>query len=109
MDNLFTLLEVYLKVEWVYEGRVEAPNSRRVEEQLIPPPKEKMEVLLDLAMRGNMRGIREQAEQIAQLDEKYLPFASKLEESARNYEEKAILSLLKELMQGEASKHKEYS
>jgi len=55
VDRLFTLLETYLEVEWVYEEETEEQKSRRAEEQksgkeeegLIPPPPDEMKVLLD--------------------------------------------------------------
>ena len=52
------------------------------------------EVLLDFAMSGNLEGIRIRAQQIAELDDQYRPFARKLQELARRYEEKAILQLI---------------
>jgi signal transduction histidine kinase/response regulator RpfG family c-di-GMP phosphodiesterase len=64
-----------------------------IEAELAPPPEE-MEVLHDLALRGDMRGIRERAAHIETLGEQYAPFARKLRELAEGFEERAILALV---------------
>jgi hypothetical protein len=58
------------------------------------PPAAEMERLHELALAGNMRDIRRQAEHIATLDDKYRPFADKLEALAKSYQSKAILELV---------------
>ncbi len=70
--------------------RTEAPAS--VEMEL--PPLEEIERLHELALAGNMRDIRRQAEHIATLDEKYQLFTDKLLSMAKNYQSKAILELV---------------
>ncbi len=66
---------------------------------LIPPPQEILAVLYELAKLGNMRRIREQANSLEQLDEQYLPFANKLRELAREFEDEAILGLVQSYIQ----------
>lgn len=100
IERLFTLLHETLKVEWMYketEGeQTVAPPY--VAAELIPPPPEEMAMLLDFAMSGNLEGIRTEAQRIAELDSQYRPFAQKLQELARGYEEKAILHLIQASM-----------
>ncbi|HEY8025429.1 MAG TPA: response regulator [Burkholderiaceae bacterium] len=63
-------------------------------EVLEVPPKEEMGKLYELALAGNMRDIRRQAEHIATLDAKYQPFADKLAALAKSYQSKAILEFV---------------
>ncbi|GEM_PF-821712 len=63
---------------------------------LIPPPAEQMTALLDLAMMGDMDGLKKWATQISQLDERYLPFANKLQELAKNFEEETIVAFVEQ-------------
>ena len=90
---LAALLEEHLELEWEYEGA--APEGEEaVEGPLVPPPQEELAVLHDLARRGDMRGIRERAAYIETLGEEYVPFARKLRELAKGFEERQILALI---------------
>jgi hypothetical protein len=63
---------------------------------MIAPPQEHMARLLKLAMTGNMRAIRSEAEQIRALDERYRPFADELRRLASGYQSPAILRLIEQ-------------
>jgi CheY-like chemotaxis protein len=99
--RLATLLQEYLALEWEYEKTIEV-GEKEGEAILVPPPEEKMEILLDLARRGDMRAIREQAAHIETLGEQYVPFADKLCKLAKDFEEKQILTLIKQYIKQEA-------
>ncbi|MGL5924355.1 response regulator, partial [Chroococcidiopsis sp.] len=62
---------------------------------IVPPPAEEMAKLLDLAMRGDIRGILEQAAKIEALDRRWMPFALHLRQLAKSYKEKQILEFVK--------------
>jgi hypothetical protein len=100
--NLAALLEEHLGLEWEYElasQRVNETTEVTELEDLVPPPDGELEVLLDLARRGDMRGIRERADQIEAFGEQYVPFARKLIELAKGFDERQILALIKRLME----------
>jgi signal transduction histidine kinase/DNA-binding NarL/FixJ family response regulator len=59
----------------------------------IPEPAQ-MECLRELAKTGNMRAIREKAEAIAALDQRYRPFTDRISELALGYQSKALLRLI---------------
>lgn len=117
--HLLELLRVHLGLEWVYDesdelnvGRLnvessnvplpgtlpfeegEQPPNLQPATVLIAPPPEDIAVLLDLAMRGNIRGIDEQAARLEQLDEQFVPFASELRQLAQNFQIKQIREFL---------------
>jgi PAS domain S-box-containing protein len=109
--SLAALLEKHLGLEWEYEtedegGRVQAypEQSRRDESQLlspelVPPLKEELVILQDLALRGNMSGIRERSAHIETLGEQYVPFARKLAKLAKGFEERQLLILIKQYLE----------
>ena len=63
--------------------------------KLIAPPPEEIAVLLDLAMRGNVRGILEIVARLEQLDDQLVPFASELRQLAKSFQTKQIREFLK--------------
>jgi hypothetical protein len=71
-------------------------GPRRAE--MVPPPEEELTILLDLARRGDMGGIREQAAHIEMLGEPYVPFARRLSELAQGFEERDLLALIERYM-----------
>jgi hypothetical protein len=58
-------------------------------------------VLQRLALAGNMRDIRDYAAHIAQLDERYRPFAARLQMLAKDYQSKAIVSLIEQALEAD--------
>jgi len=95
-DKLFVLLEKYLKLEWVYEETKAVEKSAEVEEdKMVPPPPEEIEILFDLVMEGDMRGIRKRTELLEKQPE-FIPFAHKLQSLAKGFKEKQIVTLLEQ-------------
>jgi CheY-like chemotaxis protein len=105
IDRLFELIETHLDLEWYYQKAV-TKNSSTLQIQskeedeplLIPPPLEEMEILFDLAMKGDLSRLRKQTAQIEQMDEKFKPFAQQLCQLVDDIEEDQILALLQRYM-----------
>ncbi len=96
-DKLFKLLEKYLPLQWIYKVDSPAKDTDNVNTpaKIVAPPIGEIEVLLHLALQGNMRGLKEKAKQIKELDEKYAPFANQIKRLADNFAEQEILELIK--------------
>ncbi len=77
----------------------EAARKEAAEGPMIPPPPEEMKILYDIVMDGNMREIREYAAHLEQSDKTYVPFARKLCELARNFQDEQILTLVEQYME----------
>ena len=107
ITELFALLERHLGLEWIFaeegedagDGAHSATPSDAEGNEMIPPSADELAVLLRLAQRGMMRGIRERAQHLAELDPKYKPFATQLCDLARQFREKDILALIERHMQ----------
>jgi hypothetical protein len=100
-SKLFALIETHLQVEWVYEENSSEEDAvpQHVEVELVPPPQDELEVLHELARLGKMRPIREQADHLEELDECYIPFARRLRELAKRFEDKQIIHLVTQYME----------
>jgi CheY-like chemotaxis protein len=72
-----------------------------LETKLVSPPKEELDILLDLTRRGNMRVIQERADRLEQMDERLAPFADKLRQLAKDFEDEQILTLITQCMEQE--------
>ncbi|MEH2056278.1 MAG: response regulator [Nostoc sp.] len=98
-DELFHKLQKHLQIEWIYDSsqnqegvketqtlKITSVDSPLLDTYLIAPPPEEIEQLFELAMRGNIKGIREQAQKLKLLDEKFIPFAEKLQQLAKSFQ-----------------------
>lgn len=92
-DELLHEIGVLLDIEWISDtaGGEERPDGRT---RFDVPDAAEMKVLYDMAMGGNMRDIRDQADHIASLDPKFMPFAEKIKQLTRTYQSRAIVDLV---------------
>lgn len=91
--ELFGQLAQLLQLDWIYrDEQVEKKSSER--DTLIVPPKEELELIREFGFIGNMGRIRERARHLEMLDEKYIPFAQKLQELAKQFEDEEIVALV---------------
>lgn len=107
---------MHLQLEWIYEQQtypytslIKDENNSQEEEypdlslltasenpKFIPPPPDEIAALLDLVMRGNIKGILERAEKIERLDEKFIPFTTHMRKLAIAFQVNQIHELLKQ-------------
>ncbi len=92
--ELLEKLQKYLDLEWVYEAN-EAPLAIASDtNELIAPPATEMEMLYELAMKGNFLEIVKQAGLLEERDPKYIPFAKKLHQMAKDFQDEEILTFI---------------
>jgi CheY-like chemotaxis protein len=93
LKNMAELLGLTLIYDATSEQLTElSPEKEEVE--LIRPPAEEMKTLRHLALEGNMRDIRRQADAMEALDARYKGFADRLRLMAKTYQSKAILEMV---------------
>lgn len=97
VDALFEVLGRLLQLEWIY-ATPSPPKWDATDEEspIITPSLEDMKTVLDLALRGNLRGVQKWSTQLEERDVIYRPFAGKLKTLAKNFEEKELLALIKQ-------------
>lgn len=94
--ELLGLLEKHLGLSWIYQESFQlAQNVNQSVEfdsvsSLVPPPDEELVILYNLVIRGNLKAVIKQLEQLKKLDEKYIPFAEQVGELARSFQEKQL-------------------
>ncbi|MEG5017928.1 MULTISPECIES: ATP-binding protein [unclassified Microcoleus] len=99
-EELFEMLQKYLKLEWIYEELKNekistipfSSDGQSLSESpsVVAPPPEEIELLFELAMRGNVKGIVKRSEHLEKLDQKFVSFAVELRQLAQGYQVKKI-------------------
>ena len=98
--ELLEKLQIYLDLEWIYEVSEERTNGHQngevKTEEIVAPPVKELMVLYEAARIGDFLEIEAETSRIKLLDKKYEPFAKKVEHWAEDFEDRAIINLLKE-------------
>ena len=92
--ELLQKLQQYLDLEWVYEANEDPQAIASDTDELIPPPATQMEMLYELAMKGNFLEIVKQAVLLEQIDPQYIPFAKRLHQMAKDFQDEEILTFI---------------
>ncbi len=99
-NALLHQISVHLGLALKYEQSSVAAEQQDVrDEPLLIPPREEMEALHQLAMRGNMRSINQHADHLLSLDQRYAPFAEKLRSLTKGYQSEALLELVEQYLE----------
>ncbi|MEG4089045.1 PAS domain S-box protein [Microcoleus sp. Pol12B4] len=92
--ELLQKLQQYLDLEWVYEANEEPLAIGSDTNELIAPPATEMEMLYELAMKGNFLEIVKQAVLLEAIDPKYIPFAKILHQMAKDFQDEEIITFI---------------
>lgn len=104
--ELLEKLQVNLGLEWLYEdkgtvGEIKDENKSSIntlqlssQTAIVPPSASELALLLDLAMRGDLKSIAEAAVKLQEMNEEWQPFASHLYQLAKGFKGKQILEFL---------------
>ena len=101
-SQLLEQLQKYLDLAWIYEagGNLERNDSpsgslrENEESALVIPQPDRMRALYEAAQIGHIERIKHEATRLGQLDKRFLPFANRVVELARSFEDEAILELI---------------
>ena len=101
--ELFDKLQHHLQLTWVYEedeNPLPSPEKSLPESttEIASPPREDLEILLDLAKQGLVHDLLVQADRIEQLADKYTPFAQELRQLSKTFQINQINQLLEDLL-----------
>ncbi|WP_375512002.1 ATP-binding protein [uncultured Nostoc sp.] len=93
--ELFEKLQHYLNLTWIYEVKNEFLETNIPLEEMIFPPSEQLVNLYNAAKTGYIQEIQEEADSIKNLDPKYTVFANKILKLVENFDDEAIVNLIK--------------
>ncbi|MEH2277731.1 MAG: ATP-binding protein [Nostoc sp.] len=93
--ELFDKLQYYLNLTWIYEEKNKFLESIIPLEEMIFPPEEQLINLYKAAQTGYIQEIQYEADYIKSLDKKYTTFANKILKLAEDFDDEAIVNLIK--------------
>ncbi len=99
IDELFKQLQKHLQIEWVYEEVAKSSllaSPLRCNNALIIPPIEELTMLFNLAKRGRIKGILEQADKIEQVDESFALFTERIRQLAKGFKLPELQEFIKQ-------------
>jgi predicted ATPase/signal transduction histidine kinase/CheY-like chemotaxis protein len=104
LSELLEKISLHLGLEWVYEEaksdkqeqEVVNTKSQIVNAEFIAPPAEEIAILLDLARKGDLRAIIKRAENLQELNEQWLAFATHVRQLAKSFKGKQLREFLKQ-------------
>ena len=97
LDELLQRVGELLHLVWRHESPPErgaAADEGLPNGPMVAPPADEVETLYKLARIGNMRSIRQRADQLAAQDARYSSFAQRLSVLASRFQSRAILELI---------------
>ncbi|MBD2437089.1 hybrid sensor histidine kinase/response regulator [Nostoc sp. FACHB-110] len=104
--ELLEKLQLHLRLEWVYEDKSKIKDIKQASKSstnilnwtsqtpIVTPSASELAILLDLAMRGDLKSIAERAIKLEEMDEELQPFARYLYQLAKGFKGKQILEFL---------------
>ncbi|MRV72782.1 response regulator [Duganella sp. FT92W] len=92
LDKLLKTIGTLLSLTWIHDER--AQENAEETGDFVAPPQHEIETLYRLAKLGNMKLIMARADYLKQLDQHYIPFASRLRHLADSYQSKAVMALV---------------
>ncbi|EDN66725.1 two-component hybrid sensor and regulator [Beggiatoa sp. PS] len=97
-DKMLEKLREHLKLEWIFDTEnlaLENQNSVTNTQPMVIPPKEVIKKLYQFTLQGHLDGILEQATLLEKNDEKFKPFAIKLQQLANEFKIRKIREWIK--------------
>ncbi len=96
MENLLDVLVAHLKLTWIF-----AKEESSSEGPLVAPPIADLVALHRAAESGRIWDIREQARRLIEQNETYVPFATRLQELARSFDNDQIVTFIEQFIKEE--------
>jgi len=109
LDKLLKYLQDYLQLDWIYaedskQTKISEnqPSQHNNHQLIVAPPISELDKLLDLSMRGNIKGIHIILDEIEELDLNgdFIGFVTQVRQLSDSFQIKQIRALIKYLKAG---------
>ena len=94
-DDLFEHLRVHLNLEWQYDVEtIQTVSDQKTDQPVVPPPREELAALMDLAKVGKIVAIRQQIGKMEKLGAQYAPFIAELRTIVKSFDMDQLVNFL---------------
>lgn len=101
--ELFKQLQLHLNLEWEYASDSVQEDSGQTEDGLlVPPPREELATLMELAKGGKIMAIRSRLTTIEQLGDEYKPFVHDLRRIVKGFDMNQLTKFLTRYIEKQA-------
>jgi signal transduction histidine kinase/DNA-binding response OmpR family regulator len=109
LDELFSILEKHLQIEWKYDQKLPTETSVGLAQKTVSnsviqtlamavPAPEDLALLLNLAQQGRLKKLTEEAKRIEQLDKGYTQFIQQILQLAKSFQADKIEDLIQQYL-----------
>lgn len=91
VEELYQLVAKHLKLDWIYETGV-TPDA--VSQALVVPTALELAKLIEFAKKGQIKGIQQELETLAAIDDRYHPFVQQLQDLVKSFNIQQIRQFL---------------
>ncbi len=94
-SELLEKLQMHLELEWIYEENSSSlPTVKETVKEILPPPAEELAQLYQLALKGRIKDLQKQLEQLEKMDDKFTPFTQEVQKLAQSFQIEKIKSFI---------------
>ncbi|HIK14210.1 MAG TPA: MASE1 domain-containing protein [Leptolyngbyaceae cyanobacterium M33_DOE_097] len=107
-DELFSLLQKHLQITWNYQAAIAstfqepllgiAHKSAAASEQLVSPPTENLNQLLQLAQQGRLQKLAEKVLELEQQNPDYTPFVQRVLQLSKGFQVEKLEAFIQNLL-----------
>lgn len=97
-DSLFKALQTHLNLTWVYQPLAPKAIASSTTSGLHCPPEKVLQSLHHLALQGNLKKIKLQAEQLMETDSSYTAFTQQIQKFVTEFQEEELTLFLKDAL-----------
>ena len=108
VEDLLDLIQLHLKLEWIYQeeqGKLPVGSQSSRSGPMIPPLPGELAELYNIAMIGQITKLRKYVDHLEATDPKYLPFAAKIRQLAKEFRIEEIQEFIQHYLNGEGMKN----
>jgi len=101
-DSLLNTIKSLLKLEWIYEEKLQAESQRELTKkvvEVVPPSPEDLLILYNLSRKGLINDLLQELTRIEKIDNKFIPFVEHLREFGKAFKLKQVRTYIEKYLE----------
>ncbi|MEG4487831.1 ATP-binding protein [Microcoleus sp. D2_18a_B4] len=99
--SLLNTIKSLLKLEWIYEEKLQPPSTRELTKEvveIVPPSHEDLLILYNLSRKGLINDLLQELTRIELIDKQFIPFIQHLREFAKAFKLKQVRTYIEQYL-----------